>query len=83
MREKIKIFTTTIIGGDFKGKKIEIPDISTTRSSKGILKRILFSIRFSLRLLTRTSLKSLPEAVQLGLEALSQRCSGMLLHGIQ
>ena len=42
-QEKIKLFTTNIIGGEFKGKKIEIPDISTTRSSKSILKESFFN----------------------------------------
>ena len=42
-KEKIKIFTTTINAGTHKGKKIEIPDIFTTRSSKGILKESLFN----------------------------------------
>jgi len=36
-------FTTKIIGGEFKGKQIEIPNIFTTRSSKGILKESLFN----------------------------------------
>jgi len=36
-------FTTRIIGGEFKGRLIEIPNISTTRSSKSILKESLFN----------------------------------------
>jgi len=42
-KEKFKIFTTTITAGKHKGKKIEIPDIFTTRSSKAILKESLFN----------------------------------------
>ena len=42
-KERIKIFTTAITAGMHKGKKIEIPDIFTTRSSKGILKESLYN----------------------------------------
>jgi len=43
IKEKIKIFTTTISAGKFKGKTIEIPAINTTRSSNGILKESLLN----------------------------------------
>jgi len=42
-KETISCFETTIIAGDLKGKKILIPDIKTTRSSKTILKESLFN----------------------------------------
>jgi 16S rRNA (guanine(966)-N(2))-methyltransferase RsmD len=40
---KISCFEVPIIGGTFKGKKISIPDIATTRSSKSILRESLFN----------------------------------------
>jgi len=71
MREKIKIFTTTIIGGDFKGKKIEIPDIFTTRSSKGILKESLFNtIQFDI--IDKNFVEVFAGSGSIGLEALSR-----------
>ncbi len=39
----IKLFTTNIIAGKYKGQTIEIPDINTTRSSKSILKESIFN----------------------------------------
>lgn len=36
-------FEVPIIAGDFKGKKILIPDVATTRSSKSILRESLFN----------------------------------------
>jgi len=71
MKEKIKIFTTTIIGGDFKGKKIEIPDISTTRSSKGILKESFFNtIQFEI--IDKNFVEVFAGSGSVGLEALSR-----------
>ncbi len=71
MKEKIKIFTTTIIGGDFKGKKIEIPDISTTRSSKGILKESFFNtIQFDI--IDKNFVEVFAGSGSVGLEALSR-----------
>jgi 16S rRNA (guanine(966)-N(2))-methyltransferase RsmD len=71
MKEKIKIFTTTIIGGDFKGKKIEIPDIFTTRSSKGILKESFFNtIQFEV--IDKNFVEVFAGSGSVGLEALSR-----------
>ncbi len=42
-KKKIKYFKTPIIAGKYKGKNIEIPAISTTRSSKSILRESLFN----------------------------------------
>jgi len=71
MKEKIKIFTTTIIGGDFKGKKIEIPDISTTRSSKSILKESFFNtIQFEI--IGKNFVEVFAGSGSVGLEALSR-----------
>jgi len=71
MREKIKIFTTSIIGGDFKGRKIEIPDISTTRSSKGILKESFFNtVQFEI--IDKNFVEVFAGSGSVGLEALSR-----------
>ena len=70
-KEKIKIFTTTIIAGDFKGKKIQIPDISTTRSSKGILKESFFNtIQFEI--IDKNFVEVFAGSGSVGLEALSR-----------
>lgn len=71
IKEKIKIFTTTIIAGEFKGKKIEIPDIATTRSSKGILKESFFNtIQFEI--IDKNFVEVFAGSGSVGLEALSR-----------
>lgn len=73
-KEKIKIFTTTIIAGDFKGKKIQIPDIFTTRSSKGILKESFFNtIQFDI--MDKNFVEVFAGSGSVGLEALSRGAS--------
>jgi 16S rRNA (guanine(966)-N(2))-methyltransferase RsmD len=42
-KSRIKTYATPIIAGEFKGKRIEIPAVSTTRSSKAILRESLFN----------------------------------------
>lgn len=70
-KEKIKIFTTTITAGDYKGKKIEIPDIFTTRSSKGILKESLFNtLQFDI--IDKNFVEVFSGSGSIGLEALSR-----------
>jgi len=70
-KEKIKLFTTTIIAGEFKGKHIEIPDISTTRSSKSILKESFFNtIQFEI--IDRNFVEVFAGSGSVGLEALSR-----------
>jgi len=70
-REKIKIFTTTITAGLHKGKKIEIPDIFTTRSSKGILKESLFNtLQFDI--IDKNFVEVFSGSGSIGLEALSR-----------
>ena len=71
IKDKTKIFTTTIIAGDFKGKKIEIPDISTTRSSKSILKESFFNtIQFEI--IDKNFVEVFAGSGSVGLEALSR-----------
>jgi len=73
-REKIKIFTTTITAGTHKGKKIEIPDIFTTRSSKNILKESLFNtLQFDI--IDKNFVEVFSGSGSVGLEALSRGAS--------
>jgi 16S rRNA (guanine(966)-N(2))-methyltransferase RsmD len=70
-KEKIKIFTTIISAGTHKGKKIEIPDIFTTRSSKGILKESLFNtLQFDI--IDKNFVELFSGSGSIGLEALSR-----------
>ncbi len=64
-------FRTKIIGGEFKGKFIEIPNISTTRSSKGILKESLFNtLQFDI--IDKNFVEVFSGSGSIGLEALSR-----------
>lgn len=70
-REKIKIFKTNIIGGKFKGKQIEIPDIGSTRSSKSILKESFFNtLQFDI--MDKNFVEVFAGSGSVGLEALSR-----------
>jgi 16S rRNA (guanine(966)-N(2))-methyltransferase RsmD len=69
--EKIKLYTTTIISGTFRGKKIEIPAIHTTRGSKSILKESLFNtLQFDL--IDKNFIEVFSGSGSIGLEALSR-----------
>lgn len=69
--KRIKIFTTTITAGRYKGKKLEIPDIFTTRSSKAILKESLFNtLQFDI--LDKNFVEVFAGSGSIGLEALSR-----------
>ena len=64
-------FRTKIIGGEFKGRFIEIPNISTTRSSKGILKESLFNtLQFDI--IDKNFVEVFSGSGSIGLEALSR-----------
>ena len=70
----MKVFTTTINAGMHKGKKIEIPDIFTTRSSKSILKESLFNtLQFDI--MERNFVEVFAGSGSIGLEALSRGAS--------
>jgi 16S rRNA (guanine(966)-N(2))-methyltransferase RsmD len=74
MTQKIKIFTTTIIGGKYKGKKLDIPAIDTTRGSKSILKESLFNtLQFDL--IDKNFVEVFSGSGSIGLEALSRGAS--------
>ena len=67
-------FTTKIIGGEFKGRVIEIPNITTTRSSKGILKESLFNtLQFDI--MDKNFVEVFSGSGSIGLEALSRGAS--------
>jgi len=69
--DRLKLFTTTIIGGEYKGRVIEIPDIHTTRSSKSILKESLFNtLQFDL--IDKNFVEVFAGSGSVGLEALSR-----------
>ena len=70
-KEKIKVFTTTISAGKFKGKIIEIPDIGTTRSSKGILRESLFNT-LQFEIIDKNFVEVFSGSGSVGLEALSR-----------
>lgn len=70
-KEKFKIFTSSISSGKHKGKKIEIPDIFTTRSSKGILKESLFNV-LQFDIIDKNFVEVFSGSGSIGLEALSR-----------
>lgn len=66
-----KYFKTKIIGGTFKGRFIEIPNIDTTRSSKAILKESLFNtLQFDI--IDKNFIEVFAGSGSIGLEALSR-----------
>ncbi len=66
-----KYFKTKIIGGSFKGRFIEIPNIETTRSSKAILKESLFNtLQFDI--IDKNFVEVFAGSGSIGLEALSR-----------
>lgn len=70
-KERIKVFTTTINAGKHKGKKLEIPAIDTTRSSKSILKESLFNtLQFDI--IDKNFVEVFGGSGSVGLEALSR-----------
>ena len=69
--KKEQNFRTKIIGGKFKGRFIEIPNISTTRSSKNILKESLFNtLQFDI--IDKNFVEVFSGSGSIGLEALSR-----------
>jgi len=67
----IKYFKTQIIAGKFKGKTIEIPAISTTRSSKSILRESLFNT-IAFDVVDANFVELFAGSGSIGLEALSR-----------
>jgi len=70
-KESIKCFEATIIGGNLKGKKILIPNINTTRSSKTILRESLFNtLQFDI--IDKDFVEVFAGSGSVGLEAISR-----------
>ena len=70
-REKVKLFTTTVTAGKHKGKRIEIPAITTTRSSKSILKESLFNT-LQFEIMDKNFVEVFAGSGSIGFEALSR-----------
>ncbi len=70
-KERIKTFTTAITAGKHKGKKIEIPNIATTRSSKSIVKESLFNT-LQFEIIDKNFVEVFAGSGSIGLEALSR-----------
>jgi len=69
--EKIKTFKTTIIGGQYKGRSIEIPNLGTTRSSKSVLRESLFNtLQFDI--MDKNFVEVFAGSGSIGLEAMSR-----------
>jgi len=73
-KEKIKLYEAAITAGKHKGKKIEIPAITTTRSSKGILKESLFNT-LQFEIMDKNFVEVFAGSGSIGLEALSRGAS--------
>ncbi len=63
--------TTQIIAGSFKGKKLELPSLEVTRSSKSILKESFFN-RLQFDVVDATFVELFGGSGSIGLEALSR-----------
>jgi 16S rRNA (guanine966-N2)-methyltransferase len=66
-----KKVTTQIIAGDYKGKKIDLPDLETTRSSKAILRESFFN-RLQFDIIDMDFVEMFGGSGSIGLEALSR-----------
>ena len=67
---KLKI-TTQIIAGDYKGKKLELPDLEVTRSSKSIIRESFFN-RLQFDVIDVPFVEFFGGSGSIGLEALSR-----------
>ncbi len=64
-------YQTSIVAGKYKGKKIDLPSLETTRSSKGVVKESFFNtIQFDV--LDCTLVEMFSGSGSIGLEALSR-----------
>ncbi len=66
-----KRLTTRIIGGKFKGKRLQLPSKEVTRSSKNILKEALFNI-LQFDIVDKNFVEVFGGSGSIGLEALSR-----------
>jgi len=75
-QNRIKTFTTTIIGGKHKGRLIEVPAINTTRSSKSILRESLFNtLQFDI--MDKNFVEVFAGSGSIGLEAMSRGANAL------
>ena len=66
--------TTRVIAGDFKGKKLDLPDLEVTRSSKSIIKEAFFN-RLQFDIVEAPFVEFFGGSGSIGLEALSRGAS--------
>lgn len=64
-------FTTNIIGGKYKGKKLELPSLNTTRSSKSRLKESFFNV-LQFEIIDKLFIEGFGGSGSIGLEAVSR-----------
>lgn len=62
---------TQIIGGKFKGKKIKLPSLDVTRSSKSILKESFFNV-IQFDIIDKIFIEAFAGSGSIGLEAISR-----------
>jgi len=72
--KKIKTFKTPIIGGKFKGRNIEIPQLDSTRSSKSILRESLFNT-LQFNIIDKNFVELFAGSGSVGLEAISREAN--------
>ncbi|NQY20996.1 MAG: 16S rRNA (guanine(966)-N(2))-methyltransferase RsmD [Campylobacteraceae bacterium] len=68
---KQQIFTTQIIAGLYRGKKLELPSLEVTRSSKSRLKESFFNV-LQFDILDKVFIEAFAGSGSIGLEALSR-----------
>ena len=68
---KKEIFTTQIIAGKYKGKKLELPSLDVTRSSKSRLKESFFNV-LQFDIMDKVFIEAFAGSGSIGLEALSR-----------
>ncbi len=71
MGSKIKTFKVPIIGGQYKGKRIEIPSLDVTRSTKAIMRESLFNT-IAFEVVDSNFVELFAGSGSVGLEALSR-----------
>lgn len=70
MKNNNKLYTT-IIGGKYKGKKLELPSLDVTRSSKARLKESFFN-RLQFEIIDKVFIEAFSGSGSVGLEAVSR-----------
>ena len=68
---KKQVLTTQIIAGDYKGKKLELPSLDVTRSSKARLKESFFNV-VQFDIIDKVFVEAFAGSGSIGLEAISR-----------